>query len=246
MKNYKAILFDLDGTLLDFNQTEALSLQILYQFYFSLCSLIADFAAFNTHYQTINRRLWSLVEAGASPDTVRIKRFTELLTILDTERQLNLTAERLAELFELELSRYGIWLDNTQQAFLTCQQHFKTAIVTNGLMEVTKGRCQAAGIQCEVVVTSQQAGCSKPNRKVFEIALQQLNVQPHEALMVGDSLQADYQGAKAMGMDFCWINPKQATAGEYLSGITYNVRHVAELVELLVTPSYTNTSQCTI
>ena len=40
----------------------------------------------------------------------------------------------------------------------------------------------------------------KPHRSIFEAALRQVAVEPHEAVMVGDSLPADIEGALGLGM----------------------------------------------
>jgi ribonucleotide monophosphatase NagD (HAD superfamily) len=50
----------------------------------------------------------------------------------------------------------------------------------------------AAGIEAEVV--------GKPTAAYFEAALAELGVPPAEAVMVGDDVESDVGGAKAVGM----------------------------------------------
>jgi HAD superfamily hydrolase (TIGR01458 family) len=50
----------------------------------------------------------------------------------------------------------------------------------------------AAGVEAEVV--------GKPSRAYFEAALAELGASPHEAVMVGDDVEADVGGAKAAGL----------------------------------------------
>ncbi len=57
----------------------------------------------------------------------------------------------------------------------------------------------------DFVLTSAACYYRKPHPRAFEIALAQWNIQPEEALMVGDSLQADMDGAKKLGMQAIWI-----------------------------------------
>jgi FMN phosphatase YigB (HAD superfamily) len=40
----------------------------------------------------------------------------------------------------------------------------------------------------------------KPHPSIFEAALRLLEVEPHEAVMVGDSFAHDIQGARRLGM----------------------------------------------
>jgi len=53
----------------------------------------------------------------------------------------------------------------------------------------------------EAIVTSAEAGASKPDPRIFELALERLRVRPERALHVGDS-EADEEGARAAGMAF--------------------------------------------
>jgi putative hydrolase of the HAD superfamily len=45
----------------------------------------------------------------------------------------------------------------------------------------------------------------KPHRRIFEAALAGAGVEAHEAVMVGDSLKADVEGALAAGMRAVWL-----------------------------------------
>jgi HAD superfamily hydrolase (TIGR01509 family) len=49
------------------------------------------------------------------------------------------------------------------------------------------------------VTTSEEAGCSKPNRAIFELALRKEGCRASEAVFVGDSIENDILGAKALG-----------------------------------------------
>lgn len=49
-------------------------------------------------------------------------------------------------------------------------------------------------------ISSAEHGFMKPHRSIFEAALQRANVPASEAVMVGDSLKADIEGARAAGM----------------------------------------------
>ena len=57
------------------------------------------------------------------------------------------------------------------------------------------------------------------------------------ALMVGDSLSSDMEGARNAGVDACWYNPKGKTAPPDLLAptgpIRYEIRELMELAEIL-------------
>ena len=67
----------------------------------------------------------------------------------------------------------------------------------------------------DFVLTSAASYYRKPHARAFEIALAQWSVSPEDAVMVGDSLQADIYGAKNLGMQTIWITRRaQFTADE--------------------------------
>jgi HAD superfamily hydrolase (TIGR01662 family) len=73
-------------------------------------------------------------------------------------------------------------ISNTQRSLTAFQSHF-----------ALEGLFAAA-------VSSYDHGYMKPHRSIFEAALQQVSAEPHEAVMVGDSLAADIEGALGLGM----------------------------------------------
>jgi HAD superfamily hydrolase (TIGR01662 family) len=58
----------------------------------------------------------------------------------------------------------------------------------------------------EVVWASAYAGCNKPHPGIFHQVLLQLELEPADALYVGDSYDHDVVGAQGVGMDVVWVN----------------------------------------
>ena len=59
----------------------------------------------------------------------------------------------------------------------------------------------------ETTVISCDVGYMKPHPRIFEIALEKLGARAEQTAMVGDSLRADVEGAKALGMTAIWRRP---------------------------------------
>ena len=58
------------------------------------------------------------------------------------------------------------------------------------------------------IVISEEVGVSKPNKGIFEHALNNLgNFDKSEVLMIGDSLNSDIRGGINYNIDTCWFNP---------------------------------------
>ncbi|MCW4026178.1 MAG: HAD family hydrolase [Candidatus Bathyarchaeota archaeon] len=59
-------------------------------------------------------------------------------------------------------------------------------------------------------VFSDEVGYNKPHRIMFETALKVLGGKPSEGLHIGDLLQTDVAGAKAVGMKAVWLNKERS------------------------------------
>ncbi len=58
----------------------------------------------------------------------------------------------------------------------------------------------------EIIVVSDEIGWRKPHPKIFEKTLEQLGIDPADALFIGDRLDIDVDGAARAGMDSAWID----------------------------------------
>jgi len=72
------------------------------------------------------------------------------------------------------------------------------------------------------------AGAKKPNPIIFEHALQVAHAQKSTSVMIGDSLDADVQGALDFGMQAVFFNPFQ----EEVPASICQINHLLELKQL--------------
>ncbi len=63
-------------------------------------------------------------------------------------------------------------------------------------------------------VISGEVGIGKPEPGIFLLALERLGVSPQAAVMVGDSLARDIQGAQRAGIKAVWLNREGAALPE--------------------------------
>lgn len=85
------------------------------------------------------------------------------------------------------------------------EQGIKTAVVSNIAFDV-RPALQAIGAEVDEFVLSFEVGAVKPDATIFETALQRLGVTADQAVMVGDSEEAD-GGARAVGCGFILVDP---------------------------------------
>jgi putative hydrolase of the HAD superfamily len=76
-----------------------------------------------------------------------------------------------------------------------------TGLISNIEKDIT-GTLEKLGLRSrlDTVVTSLDAGTSKPQPQIFQYALQKANVKPEQAIYIGDQYQVDVVGAKGAGM----------------------------------------------
>jgi len=83
-----------------------------------------------------------------------------------------------------------------------------------------------------VAIFSDETGCNKPHRTMFEKALTGLRVDAPEAVHVGDMLPTDIAGAKTIGMKAVWLNAGRKANPELLRP-DYEIASLPEVVDIL-------------
>ncbi|HET7219024.1 MAG TPA: HAD-IA family hydrolase, partial [Vicinamibacterales bacterium] len=85
----------------------------------------------------------------------------------------------------------------------------RVAIVSNNLLDEQQQKLRLCGFDdyVDVLVVSEEAGSWKPDRAIFETALERLGCAAADAVMIGDSWAADVEGARAAGIRAIWFNP---------------------------------------
>lgn len=68
----------------------------------------------------------------------------------------------------------------------TIKRHVKVAIITNGSTQRQKAKITNTNLnRCfDTIIISEEVGFSKPDKRIFELALNRLDVQPESALFV--------------------------------------------------------------
>jgi putative hydrolase of the HAD superfamily len=81
-------------------------------------------------------------------------------------------------------------------------------------------------------VSSSEHGYMKPHRSIFDAALERAGVPASAALMVGDSLKHDVEGALAAGMKAVLLRRSGESPADLPAGVPV-IRTLHELIEIL-------------
>ena len=220
----KTLLFDVDGTLLDFHAAETCALDQLMDY----CDITDKENAINI-YHRINSALWKRIEEGTiTQSRLKIQRFEEFID----ELKLNFEPETLAQVFMDYLAKGTQLMDYAYETLENLSQKHDCHIVTNGITYIQKNRISYSSIQpfIKELFISEEMGVSKP--KYFDIVKQKLNPDSDEILIViGDSLSSDMQGALSSNLKCIWYNPKHQKTELKLDGIISDLRELEKTIE---------------
>ncbi len=226
---YYCLLFDVDGTLLDFGASEDAALRETLA-HFSLPQTEEAVAA----YHKINNALWASLEQGkVRQEKLVVQRFEQLLDTFGVKGN----AAKVNDYYLTQLSQRADLFPGAQEMLEELAEVATLAVVTNGVERVQNGRLERSGLgrYFDGVFISSRVGASKPSRKIIDTALNTLGIENRKkVLMIGDSLKADIAGGKNAGIDTCWCNFDGAALPDGAPKPTHTIRGYEELLRIVM------------
>ncbi|WP_105618687.1 YjjG family noncanonical pyrimidine nucleotidase [Vallitalea okinawensis] len=225
---YEIIIFDADETLFDFKKSEKDALKnTMLEF-----NLEYDENHHLKIYKDINTAIWKELEEGLiTQKKLKIERFKRFSNKLDAGFDEHLFAQSYMK----HLSNASFLYDDSIAIVESLYKNYRLTIITNGLKDVQNNRIRKSIIAqyFEDIVISEEIEISKPDPKIFEHALNNINhMNKKKVLMVGDSLTSDIQGGINFGIDTCWFNPNKTDNKTDIQP-TYEISNLMELKDVL-------------
>ncbi len=230
MKTYTHIFFDLDHTLWDFEKNSEETLIHLFEA-FNLGRYEFTITDFFKKYSYVNKRLWQLFSAGKiNQEQLRQTRFTKTLRDLGVP-QSEIPFELEQEYLRLCPTKSAVF-PFTHETLSYLKKKYQLHILTNGfkISQAQKMTSSKLHGYFSEVITSECIGCAKPDKRIFQHALERANVTAKECIMVGDNLEADILGAQNAGIDQVFFNPD---GKRHPLKITYEISCLSELQQIL-------------
>ncbi|MGL6033315.1 MAG: YjjG family noncanonical pyrimidine nucleotidase [Kurthia gibsonii] len=227
MKTYHYLLFDLDDTLFDFQLAEKEALTRIMR---ELAPEDNQQQLIQT-YRKINQRLWAQYERGEiSKNTIIHTRFA--LTFKEFGKEID--GERAAKHYQQYLGEGTQLLDGALETLKLCKSlGYRMYALTNGLEKTQNSRLDGSGIRSyfDAIYISEQTGSQKPQTAFFDyVFAHSTEIIPTEALMIGDSLSSDIQGAQNIGIDSCWYNGANKEAAHQATYVVHNQKELHQLL----------------
>jgi len=191
--NIKDVFFDLDHTLWDFESNSASAFEkiLLAQ------KIEIPLDEFLAVYMPANFKFWKMFrEEKITKDELRYQRLEyvfQKLSYTVTDSQIY----ALADAYIAQLSNYTALFPNAIKILDYLSPKYKLHIITNGFKEVQQKKLENAGLTkyFKNVIDAETIGVRKPNVQLFNESLALANATAETSVMIGDSLEADIQGA---------------------------------------------------
>lgn len=204
----KAVIFDLDGTLYDYNTLER--------------------EAFGRAGALVRERIGvteEQYEEAFGRARLEVKRIlgevasshNRMLYCQKTMEYLDIRPLYLT--YEMYETYWGTFLEQMTlfpggRAFLDAlhDKNIRVGICSDMVAQIQHRKLIALGLQDDIdcLVTSEEAGVEKPSPGIFEVCLKKLRLSPEEVCFVGDDYRRDVMGAVAAGMHAVWFCPEGA------------------------------------
>lgn len=184
----KALLFDLDQTLL--NRQQSLLNFIDWQFDHLALLPAQHKAIWTERFITLdqNGKIWK--------DVV----YANLVQEFNIQ---NYTADFLLKGYIENFHKFSVAFANVNTALEQLhQQLYVLGLISNGRTPFQERNFRALNLQhlFSTVIVSEAVNLRKPDIKIFHLACQQLDIPAEQCIFMGDDLRADIQGARNAGM----------------------------------------------
>jgi putative hydrolase of the HAD superfamily len=228
---YKHLFFDLDHTLWDFEANAKETLSELHVLHALHERGIHDFDLFFSRYSFHNERLWDRYTKGyIKQEELRWKRVW--LTLLDFKvADESLAKEMSVQFLERLPNRKNLFPYTIEILDYLTEKNYVLHLITNGFENIQHNKLKHSNLAnyFKQVITSEQAGSLKPQKEIFEFALQAAKANIEDSIMIGDNIEADIKGAMSAGLDTIFVNHLKM---ETEIKPTYIIHHLKELEDI--------------
>ncbi len=202
---YKYLLWDIDGTVLNFLAAEAYAIRFLFKKYnIGECS-----DEMLKLYSKINVKYWQMLERNElTKPEILIGRFREFFSIIGVDTEI---AESFNADYQVTLGDHIEFVDNAKDILLSQKGKYTLVAVTNGTKIAQEKKLRLSGLDkiFDEIFISENVGAEKPNKEYFDYVFEKLGItDKNEVLIIGDSLTSDIKGGFIAGIDTCWFNPE--------------------------------------
>ncbi len=225
----KTLLWDIDGTLLDFTQAEKYGIRKCFEV-FSLGECTDEMLE---RYSAINRRYWEALEKGKlTKQQVLHERFVEFFK---TEGICFDNITGFNDEYQVRLGDKFFFCPNGYETVSALKGKMRQYAVTNGTYIAQNRKLTQSGLIdiFDDVFISDKIGFEKPSVEFFNAVQDKIGVFSHdEVMIIGDSLSSDMRGGNNADILCCWYNPHGAKNKDDIK-IDFEIKDIADVLKIL-------------
>ena len=201
-----AVLFDLDDTLFDHWACTRAALADLRE-RLPLLGRMPVGEVETEHRRLLEDLHLRVLAGGITVDQARVERFRRLLAFAGEAAGEEAAVDAAAAYRAAYLAHWRP-VEGALELLEALHGQVLTGIVTNNVASEQRQKIAACGFGplLDAVIISEEAGVTKPDPRIFRMALDQLGCQAGETVMIGDAWGTDIEGARAAGIRPVWFN----------------------------------------
>ena len=226
----KTILWDVDGTLLDFDAAESTAIKTLFDA-FGLGECTDTMLA---RYHEINIGFWQKLERNElTRIQVLIGRFEQFFNEYGINTEI---APEFNQRYQLTLGETIVYHDDSLDIVKSLKDKVRQYVVSNGTIAAQTKKLDRSklGEQMDGIFLSEELGVDKPDIAFFNKVFSAIHADDLSTIMiVGDSLTSDILGGMNAGIRTCWYNPEGKPLPDTYK-VDYIISDLHELTDLLV------------
>lgn len=210
----KALLLDVDNTLLDFNDCARLS-AIMTAKEMGVTLPTNFFPVF----KEVNEMLWQGYEKGTlTKSDIRKNRWNNVFKALN----ICFDGSAFEEAFRTNMKFCATPVSGAESLLNYLYEKYPLYVASNASSEIQGKRLDLANFTrfFRYRFLSEDVGVAKPAREFWDFCLKSLALAPEEVIMIGDSPSADIVGAHNMGITTVWYNhdklPTEGVPADYI------------------------------
>lgn len=196
----KAIIFDLDDTLYDYDSCNAIAEKKLFQ------EISSDFGIPEEKipelYKSVKNHVKRIIGNEVAASHNRLLYMQDICERL--EKNPLLYAMKFYDVYWNAMLDNMKLFDYVEPLIEKARKRgIKIGILTDLTAHIQYRKIIKLGLaeKIDYLVTSEEAGVEKPSEKIFLKMIEKMKIEPYEALMIGDSYEKDILGAKKVGME---------------------------------------------
>lgn len=225
----KVLLWDLDGTILDFIEAQYNAIKACFE-KFNLGECSDEMIEI---YSGINGKYWEALERGElTKQQVLFGRFEEFFDLYGIRKDIIPDFE---EEYQIRLGDTVAFFPHAMEMLEYFHGKLPQVLVTNGTTVTQDRKMDNAKLRplFDELFYSEKVGHEKPSVEYFNAVLSAIgNYEKDEILIIGDSLTSDMKGGNNAGIKTCWFNPKglENTKGVH---VDFEIRDLSELKNIV-------------